>query len=154
MSIKEILERIAESLKRPNDADADSVFDDAEKQGLDVITSKTEQETKDDYLKSYTSLFETYKFPDIEEVLESKNKNIKELWVTLLSSLRNKDNQVVGSDGSIYTKTIVAILAQSFLPQLLKLDKLGLANINVDEETKNSIEKYAKKTFGGIKWIF
>ena len=67
MNIKDILEKIAKSLKHPLDTDNNSLYDE---KNPHVIIPKTEQETRDDYLKSYTSLFETYKFPDIEEVLD------------------------------------------------------------------------------------
>ena len=141
MNIKEILDKIAEALKSTVSTDADASFDGEAKSS--VIVPKTEQETKNDYLKSYTSLFETYKFPDLEEVLESNHEEVKKLLLTLLIYLKNKNNQSVASNGSIYTKSNIAVVAQSLLPQLVKLNKLGLAEIAVDEETKKSLEQTA-----------
>lgn len=140
MDIKEILDKIADALKHTTHTD-DGSFDDEKKPR--VIIPKTEQETRDDYLKTYTSLFETYKFPDIEEVLVKQDKNVKEIFKHLSTYIQNSDNQIVGSNGQVYTKTSIAIAAQSLLPQLLKLNKLGLAKIDVDEEIKNSLEQTA-----------
>ena len=141
MDIKEILDKIADALKHTTYTD-DGSFDDEKKPR--VIIPKTEQETRDDYLKTYTSLFETYKFPDIEEVLENQDEKVKEIFKHLSTYIQNSDNKIVGSNGQVYTKTSIAIAAQSLLPQLFKLNQLGLANISIDETEKEDFKKVAE----------
>lgn len=141
MNIKEILDKIAEGLKQTSPTNNDGDFDN--EKPYSVVMPKTEQEIRDDYLKSYTTLFETYHIPDIEEVLENQNTQLTKIFTHLFVFLNNKDNQIISSDGQVFTKTSIAVAAQSLLPQLFKLNQLGLANTSIDEDSKETFKKAA-----------